>query len=331
MLLLIEERVLEGMNKKLSLTLSSILILTALFVATCSTPASSNKPNAQQSATCSHTQYPYPSLYAVCVENLYTNVHASAHLRGYTIALQKAYLDANTFAFWYSITAPNGHTITQDPTWHDLSLTSPQGGQAGKAGVGLIDTPEHYDSVQHMDQETLFLNKPSEPTQDLTSIIPANAQEVPLHLKPEELTLIPGQSNLPNNIKIKVPGTITFDIALPSHAKYIIDYHQAVTINGGTITLTYAVITPSSTALYLQGAPLAAKFFTVNYAITINSKPEKRRDPIFVFQGTENIRAYSPSLGNQRENWKLQLTIDSYDMIGETTWTFDFTIPAATA
>jgi hypothetical protein len=171
---------------------------------------------------------PQQGLKQNCPHDPFTQLHESTDTAGYTLALKRAYADANQVLIEYTVMKDANHQPASTADIGSYStlrtqngITLREGGSQGLPSIGVM-----------------FFN--FEPATIMPS---ASTRTLSLHL------LIHGM-----NAPVVSPEPfhpVSFDFSLPFHSSRVVITKKTVTVAGKSITLTQGVATPSETRFYL--------------------------------------------------------------------------------
>ncbi len=182
----------------------------------------------------------------------YADIHQSKTVNGYTVTVEKVYADANRILVVPSFTAPNkaSNQVIETP---DAYVVTDKGEKLIPGVNGTIGSDEAT-NAQHQTISASTLSFDASPIQ-------GHPKQLRLHL------VLKGLYFHTNSDGLRPDGTyeqvipahtitaedISFDFTVPFHPGRIATPHQALTVNGRTLTLERIVVTPSETHLYVRG------------------------------------------------------------------------------
>ena len=173
-----------------------------------------------------------PVLIQLCQNRMLVDIHQSQVIGGYTITLQRAYVDANRLIFEYTARQNSTGKVvelsqpTLDVTVQHTSLGGPKGVSYNEIGANLISVP----------------NK---------GAFPQNLRTLSLHVTMRKFAV--GISTGPNNQLPTLQGNADFHFALPFHSGQTLNLHDTITLNGTDYTLYRLIVSPSMTSFYVTG------------------------------------------------------------------------------
>lgn len=272
----------------------------------------------------------------LCQHNLLTDINQSQTVGGYTITLQKAYVDANELIFEYTThRSSTGQWVPSFPKTLSIAL------QTSSGPIALGDPGDT--SFSAMIATNAYPNLPNVISVQNTGEFPQNLQvfnlQIMMKVTSNTFPMPPDASPAATAPTSPAPLTASFSFPLKFHAGQTIDEQQiingtnvnqqTVTVNGVSLALFKTIVSPSMVALYVR-MPARSDTFG-SYSLFFNgnkieasgtahgpSALPTNQSPYYVFS------IFTSQVFNQHGN--LTLTIDSVN--GQSgPWTFIVNLP----
>jgi hypothetical protein len=272
-----------------------------------------------------------PGTKSLTQQALFTPIHQSKTIDGFTASLEEAYADANRAVLGIVVKKPDLTSWGQGGSWTFRQMNL-------KTTSGVILPAGYF----FLNDEAF--NQGESPTETFASFDAETIQGTPgtLHLQVDITYGCSGTSTSPCSEKaLSVSQDLnwSFQFDVPFHPGRVANLHQAITHAGTTMTLERVVVTPSESRAYLTGLSYTDDSFST---LTIAGKTYVVGDvlPVGGFavgvpQSTEVYVSFYVPLFDQHGTWTLSVKIWVPGVGGacqcegtlKGLWSFQFVVP----